>query len=140
MVGVEYWTGGFGLAGAGRVDGMPRVLIVDDEQDLREYLALELEERGFGTTEAGDGVEAILRVLDGGLDAMVMDIRMPRLDGLNALRIIRRIAPSLPVVMFTGQAGQGDMLESTRLGAATCLLKPILIDKLETVLRNAAAA
>lgn len=66
-----------------------------------------------------------------------MDIRVPRLDGLNALRIIRRIAPRLPVVMFTGQAGQGDMLESTRLGAATSLLKPILIDKLETVLRYA---
>lgn len=78
-----------------------------------------------------------MRVLDGGFDALLMDIRMPRLDGLNALRIIRRVAPQLAVVMFTGQAGQGDMLESTRLGAATCLLKPIPIDKLESVLRHA---
>ncbi len=116
---------------------MARVLIVDDEPDLRQYLAFELEGRGFGTAMAGDGVDAIMHVLDGGFDALVMDIRMPRLDGLNALRIIRRVAPQLPVVMFTGQAGQGDMLESTRLGATTCLLKPFPIDKLETVLRHA---
>jgi DNA-binding NtrC family response regulator len=66
-----------------------------------------------------------------------MDIRMPRLDGINALRIIRRISPHLPVIMFTGQAGQGDMLESTRLGAFTCLVKPLAIDKFVQALEQA---
>ena len=66
-----------------------------------------------------------------------MDIRMPKLDGISALKIIRRIAPGLPVIMFTGQAGQGDMFELTRLGAFTCLVKPLAIDKLISTLNQA---
>ncbi len=116
---------------------MARVLIVDDETDLAQYLADELQFAGFASDTAANGVEAVLRVLDGGWEAVVMDIRMPKLDGINALRIIRRVAPRLPVVMFTGQAGQGDMLEATRLGAFTCLLKPIATDKLLNTLEQA---
>ena len=118
---------------------MARILIVDDEQDLADYLAGELKMAGFTTGTAVNGVEAVLQVLDGGWDGIVMDIRMPKLDGINALKIIRRIAPRLPVIMFTGQAGQGDMLESTRLGAFTCLAKPLMIDKLISTLNQALA-
>jgi len=113
---------------------MSRFLVVDDEPDLRSYIADELSDDGHQVDTAADGVEAVMRVIDGGIDAVVMDIRMPRLDGLNALRILRRLSPSLPVVMFTGQAGQGDMLETTRLGAITCLLKPVNIDRLKEIL------
>lgn len=116
---------------------MSRFLVVDDEPDLRSYIADELRDDGHQVDTAADGVEAVMRVIDGGIDAVVMDIRMPRLDGLNALRILRRLSPSLPVVMFTGQAGQGDMLETTRLGAVTCLLKPVNIDRLKEILVQA---
>lgn len=116
---------------------MTRILIVDDERDLADYLASELEAAGFSAGVAADGVEAVLQVLDGGWDSIVMDIRMPKLDGINALKIIRRFAPRLPVITFTGQAGQGDMLESTRLGAFTCLIKPLAIDKLIETLQQA---
>ena len=92
---------------------------------------------GFATGDAYNGVEAVLKVLDDKPDAVLMDIRMPKLDGLGALRIIRRIAPEVPVVMFTGQAGQGDMLESTRLGAFSCLSKPLAIEKVINTLRQA---
>lgn len=116
---------------------MPQILVVDDEPDLRRYLADELIDDGYRVDTAGDGVDAVLRVIDGGIDLVLMDIRMPRLDGLNALRILRRLAPSVPVIMFTGQAGQGDMLETTRLGAKTCLLKPVNVDRLkETVVQS----
>ena len=113
---------------------MPQILVVDDEPDLRRYLADELTDDGYRVDTAGDGVDAVLRVIDGGIDLVLMDIRMPRLDGLNALRILRRLAPSVPVIMFTGQAGQGDMLETTRLGAKTCLLKPVNVDRLKETL------
>lgn len=116
---------------------MTRILIVDDERDLVEYLADELNFAGFQTGNAFNGVEAVLKVLDGGWDVLMMDIRMPKLDGVNALRIIRRIAPDLIVIMFTGQAGQGDMAEASYLGAFTCLLKPISIDELLNVLQQA---
>ncbi len=109
---------------------MSRILIVDDEPDVVEFLTGELQLAGWQTGRAYDGVEAVLKVLESSWDALLMDIRMPNLDGINALKIVKRIAPDLPVIMFTGQAGKGDMYESIRLGAYTCLLKPIDVDKL----------
>ena len=116
---------------------MNHILIVDDEYDLANFLADELRTAGFTAGTAADGVDAVLQVLGSSFDGVVMDIRMPKLDGINALKIIRKIAPHLPVIMFTGQAGQGDMLESTRLGAFTCLVKPLAIDKLISTLNQA---
>jgi CheY-like chemotaxis protein len=114
---------------------MTVILVVDDEPDVVEYLCDELEIAGYNTDKVYDGVEAVLRILDGGIDAVLMDIRMPKLDGINALRILRRVSPNLPVIMFTGQAGQGDMAASTRLGAFTCMLKPVITEKLLDVLK-----
>jgi DNA-binding NtrC family response regulator len=106
------------------------ILIVDDEADILEFLADELSLAGYNTDQAEDGIEGVLKVLNGGYDAVLMDIRMPKLDGIGALKIIRKINPKLPVIMFTGQAGTGEMGESSRLGAFTCLLKPVAVDKL----------
>ncbi len=118
---------------------MPRVLVVDDEQDQVDYLTMELQLSGWTTGYAMSGVDAVLKVLEGDWDVVLMDIKMPKLDGIGALKIIRRVAPDQPVVMVTGQAGQGDMYESTRLGAYTCLLKPVEPDHLNKVLIEAAA-
>ncbi len=109
---------------------MNRILVVDDEPDVAEYLADMLEDAGWHTGCAYSGVDAVIGVLDNRWDMVLMDIRMPKLDGVNALKIIKHINASLPVIMFTGQAGQGDMAESTRLGAFTCLLKPVTNAKL----------
>jgi two-component system, NtrC family, response regulator AtoC len=124
-------------SGQEREAGMARILVVDDEADVIQYLSDELRAAGYDTGGASDGVEAVLKVLDGGWDAVLMDIRMPNLNGINALKIIRRIAPQMVVLMFTGQAGQGDMYETTRLGAFTCLLKPVAVGKLLDALQQA---
>jgi CheY-like chemotaxis protein len=116
---------------------MPNILIVDDETELATYLAESLEDYGWRAGTAANGVEAVLRVLDGGWDAVILDVRMPKLDGVSALTIIRRVSPSLPAVIFTGQAGQGEMLEATRLGAFACLLKPCPTEKLIQTLEAA---
>ncbi|HPH96537.1 MAG TPA: response regulator [Anaerolineaceae bacterium] len=117
-----------------------RILIVDDEPDVVEYLSARLSSKGFQTGGAADGVEAVIQVLRESWDVVLMDIRMPNLDGINALRIIRAARPNLPVVTFTGQAGQGDMAESVRLGAYTCLLKPVSMDKLLDTIKQATSA
>jgi len=116
---------------------MTRILVVDDDRDVAKYLVTEMQLAGWQTGVAYDGVDAVLKVIDGGWDIVLMDIRMPRLDGIGALRLIRRLAPQLPVILFTGQAGHGDMIESTRQGAFTCLLKPINSDKLLNTIRQA---
>jgi two-component system, NtrC family, response regulator AtoC len=104
---------------------MTKVLLVDDDEDLARHLASLVRRQGWGTGIAHDGVEAVLQVLDGGWDAVLMDIRMPNLDGLGALKLMRRHNPNLPVILFTGQAGQGDMLRARQLGAYACLVKPL---------------
>ncbi|MEI7988765.1 MAG: response regulator [Chloroflexota bacterium] len=110
---------------------MIRVLVVDDESDLAEYLADELKVEGFRAETAYDGVEAVIKLIDEKWDVALFDIRMPKLDGISALRIIKRIKPDMPIVMFTGQAGRGDIITSSELGAYACLLKPVSIDQLK---------
>jgi len=117
-----------------------RILLVDDEPDVLDFLSSELEDHGYEVGTAPDGVEAVLKVMGGGFKVVLMDIRMPKLDGINALRIIRRANPSIPVVMLTGQAGQGDMAEATRLGAYACLSKPVAMNQLLSALRQLFAA
>jgi two-component system response regulator AtoC len=116
---------------------MVRILVVDDDREVANYLVNELQTAGWQTGVACDGVEAVLNVLEGDWDAVLMDVRMPKLDGLGALRLIRRLAPHLPVILFTGQANPGDLIESTRQGAFTCLPKPINSDKLLKIIRQA---
>jgi len=115
---------------------MQRILIVDDEKDLATLLADELTEENYEVDTAGNGVEAVLRVFDFDWDVLLMDIRMPNLDGINALKIIRHIKPNLPVIMFTGQAARCEIAETTRLGAAACLMKPVQRDHLLQALRQ----
>lgn len=121
---------------------MTRILIADDEPDVAESLADMLEDAGWHTSYVFNGVDAVISVLDNHWDLVLMDIRMPKLNGVNALQIIKHIKPDLPVIMFTGQAGQGDMAESTRIGAFTCLLKPVnntkLLDTVQQALKTVA--
>lgn len=122
--------GPFPVRAAGEVEHRMKILIVDDEDDLRHFFAGEIQSAGYQVAQAANGVDAVLQVLEQGADAMIMDIRMPKLDGIDALRILKRLAPALPIIMLTGQAGRGDMLLTTQLGAQTCLLKPIQVDRL----------
>jgi DNA-binding NtrC family response regulator len=116
---------------------MKRILVVDDEPDVVEQLSDLLDFEGWEVGSAANGVDAVIKILDEPWDAVLMDIRMPKLDGINALRIMKRINPDLSVIMFTGQAGQGDMYETSRLGAFTCLMKPVQTDKLLQTLEKA---
>jgi len=118
-------------------DPVPHTLIVDDEPAVLSFLQSVLARAGWRTDTAKDGVEAVLKVMRGKYDAVLMDIRMPRLDGTDALRIIREFEPDLPVVMFTGHASEAERYEVVRCGASRCLLKPVKIDTLIEALRVA---
>jgi CheY-like chemotaxis protein len=115
---------------------MSRILVVDDEEDLVMHLNGLLRRHGWETTLAYDGVEAVLKVMEGEVDGVLMDMHLPRLDGLGALKLMRRHSPKLPVIMFTGQAGQGEMMTAEGLGAYLCLLKPIDSDQLIKALQE----
>lgn len=116
---------------------MPYTLIVDDEPEVLRFLETVLTRAGWRTDTARDGVEAVLKVMRGRYDAVLMDIRMPKLDGTDALRIIREFEPDLPVVMFTGHASAAQRYEAVRHGASSCLLKPVKADVLVESLKAA---
>lgn len=82
--------------------GKGRVLVVDDDPELRQMVVCALQSRGYRAEGAEDGLQALARLQQGSFDMVVTDFQMPRLDGLALLREVRRLEPPLPVVILTG--------------------------------------
>ncbi len=80
---------------------MAKLLIVEDEENLRELYAEELEENGYSVTKASNGREAIDLVTDESFDLVIMDIRMPEMDGIETLGKIISMKGKLPVIIYT---------------------------------------
>ena len=104
---------------------MATVLIVDDDAALREGLAETLGDLGHRTEEAGDGAAALRRLARPGVDAVLLDLRMPGLDGLEVLRRIRTLPAPPPVAVLTAVPTAANTIEAMRLGAVDHLAKPV---------------
>jgi two-component system nitrogen regulation response regulator NtrX len=115
----------------------PLVLVVDDEADIRSSLRMILEYEGMTVREAPSGAEGLERAAAERPDVVLLDIKMPRLDGLEVLAELRRRDPSLAVVMISGHATVATAVEATRLGAFDFMEKPLERDRVLLVLRNA---
>jgi two-component system, NtrC family, nitrogen regulation response regulator NtrX len=116
---------------------MKTVLVVDDEHAIRESIKMILEYEKFGVVFAEDGPSAIARVQGGGIDLVLLDIKMPGIDGIRVLQVIRESYPALPVVMISGHGTIETAVEATRLGAYDFLPKPIDRERLIIIVRNA---
>ena len=101
-----------------------RVLLVDDEPKFVELLAERLRGRGFTVEAVAGGYEAIDKVKEGAYDAVVLDLLMPRMDGIEALRRLREINPDLQIILFTGHGTIEKGVEAMKLGAMDFLEKP----------------
>jgi two-component system response regulator AtoC len=115
---------------------MVRILLADDDRNFGTVLKNELEEERHVVDVVSDGVEAVLRFINNVYDFVLLDIRMPRLTGIDALRIIRRINPGVPVITFSGKAGDVEMAESVRCGAMKCFRKPFEIAQIKDSIKN----
>ncbi|MHB8880651.1 MAG: response regulator [Thermodesulfovibrionales bacterium] len=117
---------------------MSRILLADDDRNFGAVLRSELERDSYKVTLVTDGVEAVMNYIDGGeaYAFVLLDIKMPRLDGINALRIIRKLNPDALAITFSGNAGSGEMAESVRAGAIRCLTKPFGIEQLKEDLKK----
>ncbi len=104
---------------------MATVLIVDDDAALREGLAETLGDLGHRTEEAEDGAAALRRLARPGVDAVLLDLRMPGLDGLEVLRRIRALPAAPPVAVLTAVPTAANTIEAMRLGAIDHLAKPV---------------
>jgi len=110
-----------------------RVLIVDDEAGIRSYLRGVLERQGYEVQEAKDGHEALLLFAEFPADVVVLDIFMPRKEGLETIRELRKVAPRVKIIVITGGWSEVDvdLLDVARkLGAHDALQKPFSSDTL----------
>lgn len=116
------------------------VLVVDDDQSIREVLADFLNEQGFEVTGAAGGAEALARIGERPPDVVLLDIRMPGMDGLETLRRIREVNTTTPVLMITGNDDAETARETLRLGAFDCVSKPFDFAYLERAVHKMLAS
>ena len=114
-----------------------RVMLVDDEEDFRETLCKRLKKRKLDVVSAASGQEALAKLEERLVDVVVLDVRMPEMDGIEALKEIKRIAPSVEVIMLTAHADVRVAVQGMELGAFDYLMKPMDIDELLYKLQDA---
>jgi DNA-binding NtrC family response regulator len=107
-----------------------RALLVDDETGYLETAVKRMKKRGIDVTGASSGPEALATLASQSVHVVVMDVRMPGMDGIEALRQIKQRHPLVEVILLTGHASMEVAIEGMELGAFDYLLKPIDIDEL----------
>ena len=114
-----------------------KILVIDDERDVLDSLKLTLEYAGYECILASSGQEGLIRVARDSPDLVLLDVKMPGMDGLDVLRTVRETDQMLPVVMISGHGTVNTAVEATKLGGFDFLEKPPSSDKLLVTLRNA---
>ncbi len=108
-----------------------RVLIIDDDPGIREYLHTVVSRQGYRVFSAVDGEEALASLPESRPDVVTLDAVLPGMDGLETLRNLKERLPEVPVIMLSGH-GQAQMIvEAMRCGASDFLRKPFEVEELE---------
>lgn len=115
----------------------PTVLVVDDEELIRWSLAEHLKGEGYEVAQGATGVDAIEQVRAISPDLVLLDLKMPEMDGMTALRKLREEGFEVPVVVLTAHGGVDSAVEATRLGAADYLSKPFDLREISIVVEKA---
>ncbi len=111
------------------------ILVVDDDRAVRESLARSLHYSGYEVDTASDGVEALAKLSSIHPAAVVMDVMMPRLDGLEATRMLRQNGNDVPILILTARDAVGDRVDGLDAGADDYMVKPFALDELLARLR-----
>src|SRR5438132_2321152 len=114
-----------------------RVLVVDDEKSMRDLLSITLEKEGYDVLTAAGGEAAIEALRRDATDAVITDLRMPKVDGLQVLRAAKEISPDVAVIVLTAVASTETAVEAMKLGAYDYITKPFKLDEVSLIVRNA---
>ncbi|MEA2312905.1 MAG: hypothetical protein QOE28_2873 [Solirubrobacteraceae bacterium] len=109
---------------------MLRVLVIEDESRIRAFVERALEADGFAVDGADNGHDGLERAMRGSYDVVILDLLLPRVDGLSLLRELRRRSPEPPVVVLSARSDLATKLRSFNLGANDYLVKPFAVDEL----------
>ena len=114
-----------------------KVLIVDDERDFVEIFSLRLETQGEKVSTAYSGKEALAILDEKAIDVVILDIKMPGMDGIDTLKQIKKRYPIVEVILLTGHGSTETAVEGMKLGAFDYLMKPADFDEIKIKLENA---
>ncbi|MBN1676864.1 MAG: response regulator [Kiritimatiellae bacterium] len=115
-----------------------RILVVDDEEEIRKALSRHFRYKGYEVETACDGRQALATLADAKVDVLISDIVMPGMSGVDLMRAVRREYPMVRVIMITGYINQENVLACMRHGAETCIFKPWTdMKELEQAVRKA---
>ncbi|MDR1791024.1 MAG: response regulator transcription factor [Propionibacteriaceae bacterium] len=112
-----------------------QILVVDDDQAVRDSLARSLKYAGYDVTTAVDGVDALAKLSATHPDAIIMDVMMPRLDGLETTRSLRDSGNDVPILVLTARDAVGDRVDGLDAGADDYMVKPFSMEELTARLR-----
>jgi DNA-binding NtrC family response regulator len=107
-----------------------KVLLIDDEIGYVNVLSNRLSKRGFAVDKANSGSEAFRILRKGSFDVAILDLKMPDLDGIEVLKILKKMAPEMAVIMLTGHGSAAAAHEGIRQGAYDYLIKPCELQEL----------
>ena len=116
---------------------MAKILIVDDEASIRRTLRDILEYEKYDVDETKDGMECLVKLKKEKYDVVIMDIKMPKMDGIEALERIQMISPDTPVIMISGHANIDSAVEAVKKGAFDFISKPPDLNRMLITIRNA---
>ena len=119
------------------LNGRPlRILVTDDSKLLRKKLRLELENHGCEVLEAENGKEAVMKTLQEKPDGVFLDIVMPEVGGIEALRVLKEVSPDLPVIMLSSAGTPQKLMETLKLGALDFIQKPYTAAQIKKALES----
>src|SRR5205814_6033858 len=113
-----------------------RVLFVDDETSLREFMRSELPRLGHEVTVCPDGRTAVKTLEKNSFDAAILDLRMPGMSGIEVLEHLKKVSPDTEAIVMTGHASMETAIESIRLGAFDYITKPCKLAEIEAILHK----
>jgi two-component system response regulator PilR (NtrC family) len=114
-----------------------KILVADDEQSMREFLDIMLKKEGYRVSLASNGEEVLNLAEKDIFDLILMDIRMPKLDGIAVLKKIKALSPETIVVMITAYASADTAIKAMKEGAYDYVTKPFKVDEIKLIIRNA---
>lgn len=118
----------------------PRILVIEDDAAIRRGLVDALQFAGYETLQAGDGAKGLEMAVKVDFDLLLLDLVLPEVDGLEILREVRELRPTLPVIVLTARGEEGDRVKGLRLGADDYVVKPFsvteLLARIEAVMRR----
>jgi len=113
-----------------------KILLAEDDKNFGIVLKNELEEERYSVDLVYDGVEAVLNFIENPYNLVLIDIKMPKLDGISTLRILKKLNPAIPAIVFSGNAGPSDIKDTATVGVIRYFSKPFVMAELKECIKR----